>query len=772
MATYYIDQVNGNDTWTGTLPVPTPTISPTDGPFKEITKLRGKAMNGAGDNKVYLENGSHWTYDPMNDSFNTLNSVVIAGVAGGGQFSCTASILVVGMTVTLSGSMDGPGTISPYTTPQSYLISVTNGSTTFTLTTATGSAVTTSTTAGQSLGAVTFFTTAVIDPLRMFGGLATNNMDMRSVFPGKCGFSNYDRAVLASPYDRGVKKTSMPTISCYHDCVAGDWAYKTASVDTAYGPNFGAGAMTGTNTLTLSVGAYNLDVGMEISGPSVPAGLTVTGRTSATVYTMSGTATFTAANATAIRGLHPGWYFDTGSSAFGITTVAIKYGPGFSNWIHFADPSIPNKGSTSSTLFLQEDAKGFTPSLLYGVGVTGTGVLFISSPIGVNPVTHYNGVRVLIGAVFYSYDRMQNGIIENINFENVGNPTKFGSGNTIAIQNSVGMTDCTVNNCEFSSVANFCQILFQAGAAPGMSVRLTNNVGSGMGFFVSAYGGTIVMGPSATNNIKELLIEGNTLRDCNKQQWNGPIYISTKAVAMTQIIRGNRIYDCESGWDCGQREYDGGAIYLELGCHNALVSGNYIVGALTGLLDNSGGANTWIGNFAKNVRTGASFDASAGVGSIYSDYLFKNNTLILKDDYDNRMIVANHRGGHWAYALTGTATVQDNIFVADPNFNYGTTYPCIFQLALSGRTYTNNYTAPAVGSVGFGLKSTANVYDAGVIQTDPLVDTNGRLAQDSPCIGASTRRSGMIDATRIKFRNPSSIGAYEYRGMTTRAIRA
>ena len=81
----------------------------------------------------------------------TLSGVIITGIAG--QFSCTASsvTLVVGQSLTLSGTYGGTGSIAGYVNPTTYFIIATNGSTTFTLsTTAGGSGVTT--TAGTPTG--------------------------------------------------------------------------------------------------------------------------------------------------------------------------------------------------------------------------------------------------------------------------------------------------------------------------------------------------------------------------------------------------------------------------------------------------------------------------------------------------------------------------------------------------------------------------------------------------------------------------------------------
>jgi hypothetical protein len=84
-----------------------------------------------------------------------LENVTITGTSG--QFSCTekdTTPLSVGQQVTVSGTLSGSGSITGYTSPKAYIVSQTNGSTTFTLVTLTGAAITTST--GTTTG-LTFF---------------------------------------------------------------------------------------------------------------------------------------------------------------------------------------------------------------------------------------------------------------------------------------------------------------------------------------------------------------------------------------------------------------------------------------------------------------------------------------------------------------------------------------------------------------------------------------------------------------------------------------
>ena len=95
-------------------------------------------------------------------SKSNASNVQITGTRG--QFSCDATSLAVGQTVTISGTKGGTGTITGYANPTTYVISATNGSTTFTLTTTSGSAVIT--TVGTPSGlAYTLGTAFFVDSL-------------------------------------------------------------------------------------------------------------------------------------------------------------------------------------------------------------------------------------------------------------------------------------------------------------------------------------------------------------------------------------------------------------------------------------------------------------------------------------------------------------------------------------------------------------------------------------------------------------------------------
>jgi len=87
--------------------------------------------------------------------YNKGNSIptILSGVtvSTAGQFSCTAATFAVGNTVTISGTLGGTGTITGYTSPKTYYVIATNGTTSFTLSATLGGAAIT-TTAGTPTG--------------------------------------------------------------------------------------------------------------------------------------------------------------------------------------------------------------------------------------------------------------------------------------------------------------------------------------------------------------------------------------------------------------------------------------------------------------------------------------------------------------------------------------------------------------------------------------------------------------------------------------------
>ena len=99
----------------------------------------------------------------------TLAGVRITGTAG--QFSCTATQLSVGQTITISGTAGGTGIITGYTNPTTYRIRATNGTTSFTLVTAAGAAIVT--TAGTLTGLTFTIGVGIVNTSGLFACAAT-----------------------------------------------------------------------------------------------------------------------------------------------------------------------------------------------------------------------------------------------------------------------------------------------------------------------------------------------------------------------------------------------------------------------------------------------------------------------------------------------------------------------------------------------------------------------------------------------------------------------
>ena len=89
---------------------------------------------------------------PTGTIATTRNLTTVAITGTGGQFSCDATTLWVGMRINISGTFGGTGSITGYVnTPTTYFIIATNGSTTFTLSTSLGGTAVV-TTAGTPTG--------------------------------------------------------------------------------------------------------------------------------------------------------------------------------------------------------------------------------------------------------------------------------------------------------------------------------------------------------------------------------------------------------------------------------------------------------------------------------------------------------------------------------------------------------------------------------------------------------------------------------------------
>ena len=161
-----------------------------------------------------------------------LSTVVITSTAG--AFSCAAGTLVVGDKVVITGTLGGTGTITGYATGTIYTVSVTNGTTTFTLQTDAGVAIVTTT------GTPTGLTYTRVAPI-----LIKNQLQWEATYSGGAGTVG----LFAAKYP-GALGNSLAVSMCDTSTFSG-WAYNgislAAEFDTAPGTSTFADNVAGVN---------------------------------------------------------------------------------------------------------------------------------------------------------------------------------------------------------------------------------------------------------------------------------------------------------------------------------------------------------------------------------------------------------------------------------------------------------------------------------------------------------------------------------------------
>lgn len=157
----------------------------------------------------------------------TLSTIVITSTAG--AFSCTSTTLVVGDKIVITGTLGGTGSIAGYATGTIYTVAVTNGTTTFTLTTDAGAAIVT--TAGTPTG-LTF--------TRVVPVLIKNQLQWEATYSGGAGTVG----LFAAKYP-GFLGNSL-AVSMADTSTYSGWAYED-EFDTAPGTSAFATNVAGVN---------------------------------------------------------------------------------------------------------------------------------------------------------------------------------------------------------------------------------------------------------------------------------------------------------------------------------------------------------------------------------------------------------------------------------------------------------------------------------------------------------------------------------------------
>jgi hypothetical protein len=151
---------------------------------------------------------------------SSITAPLISGTGGAGAFSATSGqALVVGQQVQITGTNTGTGTITGYASGNTYRISATNGTTTFTLVDLQGAAIATSATNAGTFTGLTFQVintwaslipaiSAIVGPVTNVDKSGVMQMPNNLVFPAiPDNFIPFAYSTIYNPYNSGATFT-------------------------------------------------------------------------------------------------------------------------------------------------------------------------------------------------------------------------------------------------------------------------------------------------------------------------------------------------------------------------------------------------------------------------------------------------------------------------------------------------------------------------------------------------------------------------------------
>ena len=396
----------------------------------------------------------------------TLSGVTITGTAG--QFSCTASTLAIGQKITISGTLGGTGTITGYSTPTTYYIIATNGTTAFTLSTTApwqgGAGVVT--TAGTPTGLTytvdgTYYVNEVVSATQVAlstsylgpnAPLSTATSGSLSVTAGSyvggltSGNTYYVASINSATNEITVSaNSSLTPVTTITGNAGGSWTSTTGAGAAASSPDginwtsrtiansgwssltFGntsttfTGSITGTTlTVTSAPSGCGITTGIVLNGIGVIAGTTITGNLSGSQFSSSSTWTVsnnhsTATGSITITSASPLWIAIAGNTA---STSALSI-PNFTQ----AQARAKIASGQLASFNIYEPGSGYLtpPTITIGdPNVTSaatyqvrTGIGVLSSPTFTNRGTAYTTATTTITGTGYA-DTYQNSQYMNV----------------------------------------------------------------------------------------------------------------------------------------------------------------------------------------------------------------------------------------------------------------------------------------------------------------------------------------------------------------------
>ena len=328
------------------------------------------------------------------------------------------------------------------------------------------------------------------------------------------------------------------------------------------------------------------------------------------------------------------------------------------------------------------------------------------------------------------------------------------------------ITDSTFSNCRFNcDVGNVDGNFHRQGFEIfGSGNVIENNSGTNWGITVDASAGSV-----STNN----LIRNNSFEMNSTGGYSNVTVIGVGGQNATSncndfLIEHNSINFVPDG----SANVYGNGILVGLGAsppgaiNNCVIRQNTLTGIATkGIATRTGGSGK-ISNLAINCNSIS--DALTGIdqraicaGLTVSGNVLKSNMSVgIHVESTDSKLLNNHIDAATAMQfgsnILGTHIISNNISIS-------TTY------------YIQNTSAVSVQSINNFRTSTTTIGPLTSVNDTVVIDFE--LAADlkplpsSPCIAAGIFVGNISDATGMKFHNPPSVGAYEFKQLTPRALR-
>lgn len=305
---------------------------------------------------------------------------------------------------------------------------------------------------------------------------------------------------------------------------------------------------------------------------------------------------------------HPGWYF-AHPAGRKFDYAYVRFGNG--NW-----------GISYSYLKDYESLKNTEYSYVSDFDLKR---IYVHSPEGVNPTDHYGSVTIA-GDEFGCLLLLRCGsylTVENIDFEEAPHLIGIGSfDNMDAVGNITGFE---MSNCHGSNVVSLV-----GSYADNHKYTVQVHVHDcSLQHYAS---GGVRLG----NNSANCLIEYNWFYDGGKCCTSaGAVYLQEHPTTIAPISGTTVQYNFVDtyGNGIGDHPYDGAGLYCEINSNGCLIQNNIVINCRTALQDNSGRANSFVGNLlhcdkALLVTPGQIFDASQ---RLRTQLIFDGNTVYSAD---------------------------------------------------------------------------------------------------------------------------------------------